>query len=153
VAGRLDTVERFTLADETIGSAKLALRWLREQAVRVANGLDPDPDQVPGRSAAEAAPAGLLLVPVTDPAGDVPAELRTWATDPTARQLAREQLTVTGRIRVTVADSSGRYWLTAQRVAVAQPAPAAEPDPPRADHRRHARHGRRRGALAGAGSP
>lgn len=152
VAGRLDTVERTILGDETIGSAKLALRWLHDQAVRIANGLDPE--QIPGPSAGDMTPAARLLARITDPAGDVPAELRAWAADPAAQQIAREELTVTGRTRISVRDSSGRYWLAAQRVTdpAQLPALAMTPGPPDADRRRHARQQPRR-AVAGYGSP
>jgi hypothetical protein len=113
----------FTLEDQTIGTAKLALRWLCDQAERVANGLDPEPA----------------------------AQLRAWASDPEAQQLAREELIVTGRTRVTARDPFGRYWMTAQRVTIAAPPPASAAAPPRADRRRHARHARSRGALVGSG--
>lgn len=124
VSGQLDLVVAYTLEDQMIGTAKLALRWLRDQALRVANGLDPQPAY----------------------------QLRMWANDPEAQQLAREELTVTGRTRVTARDSFGRCWLTAQRVAVSAQPPAPAAAPPRTGHRRHARNARR-SVLAGSSPP
>lgn len=129
IAGDLESIGRVTLGNLPIVSSKLAVRWLRHQALRIADG----------RTYPE----------VTDPAGDGPAELRAWADDPTAQQLARHELAVTGRMRLTVRDSSGHYWLTAQRLAdVPAPQPTGAGSRP-VSHRRHPRHGRTRRAAAG----
>lgn len=136
VAGQLESAVRFTLADLHVVSSKLAVRWLRYQALRIADGLDPDPAEWPERTVA----------PVTGVTGDVPTELRAWAADHDAQEVARLELATSGRTRLSVHDAAGRYWLAAQRVpdvpkSVTQPAPAStNAHPP--SRRRHARRGR-----------
>lgn len=137
VAGQLDAVQRAVLAADTIGSAKLAVRWMRVQALRIAAGLDPD--RVPGQSTDEIAASDRLLTPVTDPVGDVPAELRAWARDRNVQQHVRDDLAITGRTHVRAQDSSGCYWLIAQRTAPpSQPPSATVQAPHRTGRRRHA---------------
>jgi hypothetical protein len=104
VYGRGATVPYVLGTCRTI-SPKLALRWLRSQARRVANGLDPQP----GPSAWEAA----VSAPVWAAAPDVPAELREWCDDPAAQREARDRLRELLPVRVTVADeANGRFTLS-----------------------------------------
>lgn len=112
-----------------------ALRWLSVQAVRIANGLDPDPE-VPwsGTLICVEPAAGLEL-------GDVPTRLRSWVKDEEARHTAHRQLLDGAPYTLTVSDWTGRYLLTVSPVSV--PAThAADPDewvpaPDRASYRRH----------------
>ncbi|MEE1731025.1 hypothetical protein ACFV2I_03945 [Streptomyces microflavus] len=66
-----DAARSVRLGCITAPTRRLALRWLRRQARRFADGLDPDPyaSWVPGRA----------LHPVTRAPRDAPAELRAWA--------------------------------------------------------------------------
>ncbi|WP_344632962.1 hypothetical protein [Streptomyces glaucosporus] len=98
---------------------RLALRWLREQARRVADGLDPDP-------AAPWIPDGTLArVPERLP--DAPAELRRWCEDD-ARQRAASELLAEGLpFHFAVADHTGSYALRAWPVGVTTPALGTSP--------------------------
>ncbi|QQZ55848.1 hypothetical protein IFE09_21260 [Streptomyces microflavus] len=66
-----DAARSVRLGCITAPTRRLALRWLRRQARRFADGLDPDSyaSWVPGRA----------LHPVTRAPRDAPAELRSWA--------------------------------------------------------------------------
>ncbi|MFF4754037.1 hypothetical protein ACWD5R_21205 [Streptomyces sp. NPDC002514] len=61
-----------------------ALRWLRSEALRVADRLDPDP----ARSVWVRPAMRRAAVPVPD----CPAELRVWATDPDEQRAAHDRL-------------------------------------------------------------
>ncbi|MFE3827257.1 hypothetical protein [Streptomyces sp. NPDC059092] len=101
-----------------------ALSFLRSQARRIADGLDPDPRSV-------WIPTGTLVLAGTR-APDVPADLRSWCRDPEAQRAARDQLVVGGEFALSAADHSGLYLF---RVL---PVPAYVPLPePRPDRRRH----------------
>jgi hypothetical protein len=136
VFGLPGTTGRVVLGSFETISPKLALRWLREQARRISDGLDPSPmaDWVPP----------TLLTAVTDSA-DVPAELRWWADDSAAQQLARDQLAAASTLHLSTRDSSGRYMLTARCVpSPAVPAPHQQDSPgvrSRASHHKKARRG------------
>ncbi|MFC5720861.1 hypothetical protein ACFP1Z_11855 [Streptomyces gamaensis] len=89
-----------------------ALRWLRRQAVRIADGLDPDPDTAPS-------PHGALHKVNTEfQLGDAPAELRAWANDDRSRQAAYDQLRGGTPFALTATDHTGRYVLAAWPVDV-----------------------------------
>ncbi|MBQ0984103.1 hypothetical protein KBZ10_06105 [Streptomyces sp. F63] len=107
---------------------RLALRWLRAQAHRIADGLDPDP--------AEPWAAEGILRPVPERYADAPAALRRWAADDLRQQAAAVRLADGLPFRLTADDHTGRYSLLARPVAVtalprvaaasaAAPAPAA----------------------------
>ncbi|MGA5470869.1 hypothetical protein ACPCUK_19045 [Streptomyces arboris] len=66
-----DAARSVRLGGVTAPTRRLALRWLRRQARRFADALDPDPY-------APWVPAGALH-PVTRAPRDAPAELRAWA--------------------------------------------------------------------------
>lgn len=66
-----DAARSVRLGGVTAPTRRLALRWLRRQARRFADALDPDPY-------ASWVPAGALH-PVTRAPRDAPAELRAWA--------------------------------------------------------------------------
>ncbi|CAM5473619.1 hypothetical protein ACTFBT_23760 [Streptomyces microflavus] len=80
-----DAARSVRLGRITAPTRRLALRWLRRQARRFADALDPDPyaPWVPGR-ALHPVSGGPGLVggarhPLTGARPDAPAELRAWA--------------------------------------------------------------------------
>ncbi|MFI9628732.1 hypothetical protein [Streptomyces sp. NPDC052042] len=93
-----------------VASPRLALRWLRGQAERLANGLDPDPGTpwVP-RTA-------LRAVPASEP--DAPAELRGWATDDECQGDALHRLASGGEFEFVVRDAVCWYGLTARPLLI-----------------------------------
>ncbi|MEW1720723.1 hypothetical protein [Streptomyces sp. NPDC093109] len=102
------TVVRVVLGARRTYTPEGALHWLRGQAYRIADGLDPDP------YAAWVAYSGPVLVPV--PVGaqvpHVPSVLRAWCDDHGQQDAARRQLVCGDRLIVSAADASGRYTLT-----------------------------------------
>ncbi|GAA2449186.1 hypothetical protein [Streptomyces macrosporus] len=107
------------LGHHSASDRRLALRWLREQARRIADGLDPEPS-------AHWIPAGTLgRVPERLP--DVPTELRRWCEDE-ERQWAAYDLLARGlAFHLTVADHTGSYALRAWPVGVTTPALGTSP--------------------------
>ncbi|MFJ5223689.1 hypothetical protein [Streptomyces sp. NPDC088400] len=111
---------RFVLGSIRTNSPDFALRWLREQARRIADGLDPEPWT-----------AHQLQEPVVHrlPAGlrDVPTELRQWCVDADAQEAAWGRLVRGAPVTVTVSDHTGYYALTVRPVPVPAfvPVPAA----------------------------
>ncbi|SEQ47223.1 hypothetical protein [Streptomyces radiopugnans] len=104
-------------------SGGLALRWLRGQARRIADGLDPDP--VTARWAAEG-----TLGRVPDRPGrsaDVPAELRRWCADEERQRAAAERLAQGLSFRLTAADHTGSYALRVWPVGVVVPRSGTSP--------------------------
>ncbi|MEU9008538.1 hypothetical protein AB0D12_01855 [Streptomyces sp. NPDC048479] len=94
---------------------RLALRWLRGQALRCANALDPDPY-------AEWLPPQALQ-PVTHAERNAPAELRAWADNNEHQDDALRQLTAGLAFQFVARDETGWYGLTARPVVVPAPAP------------------------------
>ncbi|MEV7869511.1 hypothetical protein AB0P17_26230 [Streptomyces sp. NPDC088124] len=92
---------RVVLAARQSTSPDFALTFLRRQARRIADGLDPDP-----RS--KWLPAGTL-VPSGTRVPDAPAELRSWCRDPGAQRAARDQLVAGGEFALSAVDHSGHY--------------------------------------------
>ncbi|MER8001689.1 hypothetical protein [Streptomyces sp. NPDC095613] len=97
-----------------------ALYRLRQQAHRIADGLDPHP------RAAWVAEAGRVLVPVGPHVPDVPSALRAWCDDHRQQEAARRRLDRGERFTVGAADHSGRYTLTARPTEVTA-APSTAP--------------------------
>lgn len=95
----------FKLGSVSAPSRRLALRWLRGQAHRIADGLDPNPDA----RWLSAAPGAL--VPLPNMRTDVPTELRRWGADDQAHEDALAQLAAGEPVMFTVADYWGRYTL------------------------------------------
>ncbi|MCI0383796.1 hypothetical protein [Streptomyces sp. CNQ085] len=93
------------------------LDWLREQARRIADGLDPDP------FTARWAPGGALVPLPEGPAGaaDAPAELRRWYEDEERQRAASELLARGTPFHLAVADHTGTYVLSARPVGAAAP--------------------------------
>ncbi|MFI6699581.1 hypothetical protein ACIBJC_11500 [Streptomyces sp. NPDC050509] len=116
---------RVVLAARQAAGPDRALSFLRCQARRIADGLDPDPWSL-------WAPPGTL-VPVGPPAPDVPTELRCWCDDFVAQEKAWNQLLAGTAFTFRAADHSGVYLLTAVPVPTYHPSPPA----PRPGRRRH----------------
>ncbi|MGX2997201.1 hypothetical protein JNUCC64_23545 [Streptomyces sp. JNUCC 64] len=87
------------------------LRWLRKQALRIADGLDPDPS-------ATACPVTLLHVDPDAHPHDVPATLRDWAHRDGTRAEARRRLLAGEPFALLSSDHSGAYALTAWPLSV-----------------------------------
>ncbi|MFD5751357.1 hypothetical protein [Streptomyces sp. NPDC127033] len=120
VAGAVDGgVVRFVLGARRMYTPEGALSWLREQAHRVADGLDPDP-YAPWLPAArpDSAPGAGVLVAVAPYVPDVPTALRNWCDDHRQQGAALRRLVAGERLVVGAADHSGRYTLTAEPTTV-----------------------------------
>ncbi|MCM2393943.1 hypothetical protein [Streptomyces albipurpureus] len=89
-----------------------ALRWLSVQAVRIANGLDPDPE-VPWSGAL------ICLEPVAGlELNDVSTQLRDWVMNEEFRHIAYRRLKGGSPFTLTASDWTGRYVLTVWPVRV-----------------------------------
>ncbi|SEQ47072.1 hypothetical protein SAMN05216481_108183 [Streptomyces radiopugnans] len=94
-----------------------ALDWLRGQARRIADGLDPDP------RTARWAPGGAFVLLRGCPAGaaDAPERLRRWHEDEGRQRAAAELLARGEPFHLAVADHTGTYVLSARPVGTAAP--------------------------------
>lgn len=125
-----------------------ALRWLRRQALRIADGLDPEPDATPSlcgalRRVESAIEFGL---------GDVPTALRNWANTDSSRQVAYYRLRGGEPFLLVTDDPMGRYVLAAWPVNIparpdALPVECRQPTSSRSDHLKHRKHRRKAGRL------
>ncbi|WP_326698494.1 hypothetical protein OG909_14875 [Streptomyces sp. NBC_01754] len=86
----------------------LVLRWLRGEALRIADRLDPDP--------ARSSWAWPALRVVTAPFPDCPSELRVWATDPTEQRAAGEHLRSGCPVIAAFPDADCMYTLSVRPV-------------------------------------
>ncbi|MFG2515920.1 hypothetical protein [Streptomyces sp. NPDC048584] len=86
----------------------LALWWLRDRALWIAERLDPRPD-------AEHVPPGAL-VPVADDVPDVPDVLRTWCGDVARQEEVAETLAAGRMVRLATGDETTEYELLAESV-------------------------------------
>ncbi|MGA5126080.1 hypothetical protein ACPCAG_22605 [Streptomyces pseudogriseolus] len=86
----------------------LALWWLRDRALWIAERLDPQPD-------AEHLPTGAL-VPVPEGVPDVPTVLRTWCGDLERQEEVAEALAAGRMVRVATGDDTTEYELLAESV-------------------------------------
>ncbi|MFE9663866.1 hypothetical protein [Streptomyces sp. NPDC005955] len=86
----------------------LALWWLRDRALWIADRLDPHPG---GR----AYPAGAL-VPVGEGTLDVPSALREWCREPDRQGRAAEELSQGRLLRFAAQDDTTEYELMAESV-------------------------------------
>ncbi|MFE7425970.1 MULTISPECIES: hypothetical protein [unclassified Streptomyces] len=98
------------LGGALVASPRLALRWLRGQAERLANGLDPDP------GAPWIPRAALRAVPPAE--RDAPAELRAWAADDKCRGEALDRIASGGEFEFVVRDGACWYRLTARPLLI-----------------------------------
>ncbi|MFE6716207.1 hypothetical protein ACFVDU_01325 [Streptomyces albidoflavus] len=89
---------------------RLALRWLRGQALRLAGGLDPPPD-------APWAPAGMLRR-TPEAALDAPGALRGWAASLERQDDAAQRLAFGDPLAFIARDAFGWYRLTARPLLV-----------------------------------
>lgn len=105
----------------------LALRWLRGQAVRIADGLDPGPDRA-------WAPPGTLW-PTPQTGADAPTHLRSWAGDLGLQEAASRRLADGMPYGFLARDASGWYRLYARPVHIPSAPPPPE-EPHRADRAR-----------------
>ncbi|MEU1184685.1 hypothetical protein ABZ464_45160 [Streptomyces sp. NPDC005820] len=86
----------------------LALWWLRDRALWMAERLDPQPD-------GPHVPSGAL-VPVADTVPDVPALLRAWCANIDQQELVADELAGGRLVRVAVSDDTTEYELLAESV-------------------------------------
>ncbi|MER6527607.1 hypothetical protein [Streptomyces sp. NPDC001508] len=100
-------------------SPVLVLRWLRGEARRVADRLDPDPADYP---AFDRWPWAIELDSV--PVPDCLTELRVWADDPDEERAAREHIKGGHPLFIKVPDADCTYTLSVWPVRL----PAHEPD-------------------------
>ncbi|MGA5429085.1 hypothetical protein ACPCVL_20115 [Streptomyces koyangensis] len=105
----------------------LALRWLRGQAFRIADGLDPGPDR------AWAPPGTLWPAPHSGP--DAPTQLRAWAANMGLQEVASRRLADGMPYGFLARDASGWYRLYARPVHIPS-APTPPEEPHRADRAR-----------------
>ncbi|MEW1696198.1 MULTISPECIES: hypothetical protein [unclassified Streptomyces] len=108
-------------------SPKLVLRWLRGEALRLADRLDPDPARM------DRFPPGTYRV--APPGPHCADALRDWARSEDAALHARETLRVRSPLRLTFTDQDCAYvlsvWLSTARTedVRAPPPPAARRGP------------------------
>jgi hypothetical protein len=86
----------------------LALWWLRDRALWIAERLDPTPDSVH-------LPPGAL-VPVAASVPDVPGLLRAWCADTDRQELVADELAGGRLVRVAASDDTTEYELLAESV-------------------------------------
>ncbi|WP_425840627.1 hypothetical protein [Streptomyces fractus] len=86
----------------------LALWWLRDRAMWMADRLDPRP----GLSHL---PEGALT-PMADDAPDVPEQLRTWCADADQQENIAEELASGRLVRIVTRDDTTEYELLAESV-------------------------------------
>ncbi|MGC5344091.1 hypothetical protein [Streptomyces sp. DT171] len=98
------------LGGALVASPRRALRWLRWQAERLANGLDPDP----GNAWFPAA----VLRPVPLFGADVPTELRAWAADDERQGNAVRRLAAGSEVEFVARDETGWYGVTARPLLI-----------------------------------
>ncbi|MFF2850210.1 hypothetical protein ACFVT5_28305 [Streptomyces sp. NPDC058001] len=97
VYGTGETAHHILGTFQTI-SPVLALRWLRSQALRIADHLDPDPARAPWAQPAPREP-------------DCPTELRVWAEDREEHRAARAYLKAGLPLSATFPDTGCTYTL------------------------------------------
>lgn len=111
------------LGRDEAGTPRLAVRWLRGQAIRIARALDPEPGgAIPGCALHEVAP--IFPTPGS--------ELRAWAYDTWDQGVQMERLKAGMPVRISVCgpdriigvgDRDIRYVLTSRPVLVASSRP------------------------------
>ncbi|MFJ6568539.1 hypothetical protein ACIQNU_14035 [Streptomyces sp. NPDC091292] len=96
----------------------LTLRWLRGEARRIADRLDPDPT--------EATWVRPTMRKATTPVPDCPTELRAWAADPDRQRAARDHIKAGHPLCATFRDTDCTYTFSACPIRL----PTDEPAPP-----------------------
>ncbi|MFI6639197.1 hypothetical protein [Streptomyces sp. NPDC050504] len=87
---------------------RLMIGWLADQALRIADGLDPAPDVHwldPAQRGALMTSGSLTQLP------SAPAELRAWCADPEERRTAYDRLRAGRQFVLGAADHTGTYAL------------------------------------------
>ncbi|WP_405793367.1 hypothetical protein [Streptomyces sp. NBC_01506] len=142
VYGTGEIVQHILSTFQTI-SPVLALRWVRGEAMRIVDRLDPDPER-----SAWVTP-WMLVDPAPVPDGC--AELSFWAEDPGAYQAARDQLREGAPLSVVITDNGCRYTLTVWPVLVPPPecVPTARVSSGHPTHGRSGHTSHRRARRAG----
>jgi hypothetical protein len=110
--------ERVRMVLGTFSSARpgRVLRWMRGQALRIADGLDPYPSQPIPAAALRPVPARYSAA-----VGDVPTEMRSWALRDGRRNAARRRLLAGAPVVVLTGDDTGWYAIIAWPVAESAP--------------------------------
>ncbi|MCX5153723.1 hypothetical protein OG914_06825 [Streptomyces sp. NBC_00291] len=106
---------RFPLREGWTATPRLAVRWLQNEAVRVAGLIDPDPD-------AEwlgPIPSSRLLVSPAPDVTDVPQALRDWADDAALHDTAMSDLSNRNPFHFHTRDRQTGVSLSALPVPVA----------------------------------
>ncbi len=86
----------------------LALWWLRDRAIWIAERLDPQPGT-------PYLPRGALT-PLADDAPDVPRALRTWCADDDRQEQVADELAAGRLVRIATSDETTEYELMAESV-------------------------------------
>ncbi|GGZ00642.1 hypothetical protein [Streptomyces poonensis] len=86
----------------------LALWWMRDRALWIAERLDPRPEN------AHYPPNAI--VPVADGVPDVPGVLRAWSGDDAEQEYVAEELAAGHLVRVATSDDTTEYELLAESV-------------------------------------
>jgi hypothetical protein len=86
----------------------LALWWMRDRALWIAERLDPHPDN-------PSLPPGAV-VPVADDVPDVPSILRSWCGDDAQQERVAEELAAGRLVRIATSDDTTEYELLAESV-------------------------------------
>ncbi|MFF2325812.1 MULTISPECIES: hypothetical protein [unclassified Streptomyces] len=112
------------LGGTLVATPRLALRWLRGQAERLANGSDPDPDAAPWIP-----PSVLRAVPLSVAGApdvlDAPTELRAWAADDRRQDEALQRLVAGAEFEFIARDETCWYGLTARPLLIPEFMPGA----------------------------
>ncbi|MFJ6569919.1 hypothetical protein ACIQNU_21105 [Streptomyces sp. NPDC091292] len=103
VYGTARTAHHLLGAHDTI-SPILAVRWLRSQALRIADRLDPDPGRSPW--------VRPVMRQHTAPQPDSPTQLRVWADNPARQQAARLRIKAGHPLLILIPDTDCSYTLT-----------------------------------------
>lgn len=124
IAYPLDASRPIVLARYRVPTARQALRRLRTQASRIANGLDPQPSYGP-------LPARALREQRLPYAYDPGVTFRRWLADERAQTHDLGQLLAGGRVSVLARDDDSLYVLTAHTIP-SRPRVSHAPTPRRA---------------------
>ncbi|MBA2813477.1 hypothetical protein E0500_040720 [Streptomyces sp. KM273126] len=86
----------------------LALWWMRDRALWIAERLDPHPGN-------PAYPPNSI-VPVADSVPDVPGVLRAWSGNAAEQELVAEELSAGNLVRIATSDDTTEYELLAESI-------------------------------------
>ena len=115
-----DLTREFALGSYAAKNPRLAVRWLRGQAYRLANALDPEPGV--GWAKGDAASA-LRRLPdsVADSQANPGRALREWALDMTSHEQVMAYLLTGTPYFMTVSDPSAYYMLSSEPMVISSP--------------------------------